>query len=76
MDKLETQYYHDCVWFNKAQRAAGKALELSKKTADSYFVCIDDKTNMFGVGRGDKEPRWMKDCEDITYWITVHALKN
>ena len=68
--------YLDCVWYRHPQRAAGKALEISSKSAESMFVVKDKESNMFGVGVGDSAPPWCTEESNMEMVCVINPTKH
>ena len=69
-----TNNFRDCVWYKNALRAAGKALMIANKTADSMVVSKDTETLMFGVTKGDGAPDWCKEEDGFDFICTIHPV--
>ena len=64
--------FTDCVWYSVPQRAGGRALEMSQKTAESMFVLKDKKSKLFGVGTGNALPKWAHDESEFELICVIH----
>ncbi len=64
--------FSDCVWYSVPQRAGGRALEMSTKSAEPMFVVKDRKSKMFGVGTGSTLPGWAHDESEFELVCIIH----
>jgi hypothetical protein len=66
--------FTDCVWHKNALRAAGKALMLANKTAESMVVIKDKETSMFGITQGCGAPDWCTEKDGFDFICTIHPV--
>jgi hypothetical protein len=71
---MSSQSFKDCVWYKNALRAAGKALMLANKTADSMVVVKDNETSMFGVTKGSGAPEWCTEEDGFDFICTIYPV--
>jgi len=64
------------TWYNHPQRAGGRALEMSEKSAESMMIVHDTRTGMFGVGVGRSEPSWCTEKKGFRLIAIVHPREN
>ena len=68
--------WRESVWYSNQDRAKDKALEMSEKSADAFFIVKDNRTNMFGVGQGTVEPSWCRMSKGFELVAVVHPRSN
>ena len=73
---MQSQNFTDCVWYSLPQRAGGRALEMSNKSAESMFVIKDKMSELFGVGVGSEEPEWAKGSTEFELICVIHPRAN
>ena len=64
----------DVVWFKNALRAAGRALMLANKTANSMIVIKDEEAVLFGVVEGSGAPDWCTAEKGFDFICTIHPV--
>ena len=68
--------WRESVWFRNQERAKGKALEMSEKSAEAFFIVKDNRTSMFGVGQGMVEPSWCRMSKGFELIAVIHPRSN
>ena len=73
---MKSEKFTDCVWYSKPQRAGGRALEMSVRSAEPMFVIKDKKSMMFGVGAGSKAPAWASDASEFEMICVIRPTEH
>ena len=75
LNMIETDW-RESVWYSHPTKAGAKALEMSQKSADSFFIVKDNRTGMFGVGQGAVEPSWCRMSKGFELIAVIHPRSN
>ena len=73
---MKKQSFLQCVWYRSRKSAVSKAKRIAISAAESLVIVKDNRSNMFGVVKGNKRPEWCNHDEGFEFVSIIKPINH